>query len=306
MFYSFFFKGVAIQTDEWFLDLNDNDTIKSNSPFTNEFLKIQNETKIDSSNLTENSLYNLAFIKFLQNNFMPYIFIWAGYVFRNLDAKNKFGNAITHITQGTIEKHFGTTKIANGHIGLYPAEYATSSASAVITNCKMVKSAVVSTKTSKTNSNFLFKHLISFKLTFKFSLIIFLDEQTDINAKDIFQKKSEIKSVHNKVTIIKQSLKKRAAYSYQQPTSHTLSNLNKKIKIDSVSSQLPTSSQQPSINTNTQPDLIIDESASCEPVRGKHDCVTCNKPFPSSGSLYQHKQTKIHRLNLYVFVLTHY
>ena len=65
----------------------------------------------------------------------------------------------------------------------------------------MVKSAVVSTKTSKTNSNFSFKYLISFKLT----LILFLDEPTDINAKDIFQKKSEIKSVQNNVTIIKNS-----------------------------------------------------------------------------------------------------
>ena len=134
---------VSHETDEWFTESNDKDTIKSNSPFTQEFLKIEFETTTDDSNhLTENCLFNLHFIKFLQNNFMPYIFIWAGFIFRNIDSKDKYGNTLTHITQGSIEKHFGTTKIANGHIGLYPAEYATSSANTVITGCKLVKSAI--------------------------------------------------------------------------------------------------------------------------------------------------------------------
>ena len=82
---------------------------------------------------------------------MPYIFIWAGYVFRGLDTKDKYGQTITHITQGSIEKHFGTTKISNGHTGLYPAEYATTCVSTIITSCKTVKS-VLSKKLVKTNS----------------------------------------------------------------------------------------------------------------------------------------------------------
>ena len=71
---------------------------------------------------------------------MPYIFIWAGYVFRCLDFKDKYGKPITHVTQGAIEKHFGTTKISNGHTGLYPAEYTTTSVNSIITICKAVKS----------------------------------------------------------------------------------------------------------------------------------------------------------------------
>ena len=54
------------------------------------------------------------------------------------------------------------------------------------------------------------------------------DEQSAIAAKDIFQKKSEIKAVQKKASIIKQSAVKRSAFSYQQPNSHTLTNFDKK------------------------------------------------------------------------------
>ena len=84
---------------------------------------------------------------------MPYIFIWAGYIFRNLESKDKFGHTITHVTQGAIEKHFGTTKLKNGHVGLYPAEYATSAVNSIVTSCRLIKSdKSVSLKTAKKNS----------------------------------------------------------------------------------------------------------------------------------------------------------
>ena len=74
-------------------------------------MKIEKETKIDKSlSFSDNLLFNSIFINFLQDNFMPYIFIWAGYVFRCLEYKDKFGNTITHITQGSIEKYFGTVE----------------------------------------------------------------------------------------------------------------------------------------------------------------------------------------------------
>ena len=91
----------------------------------------------DNESLTENYLFNQPYIKFLQDNFMPYIFIWAGFVFRGLETKDRFGKTLTHVTQGSIEKYFGTTKIANGHTGLYPAEYATISANSVIRQSKV-------------------------------------------------------------------------------------------------------------------------------------------------------------------------
>ena len=129
-----------IEMDEWFQETTEKGTIKNSSPFTKEFLLIEQEIKLNkSTNLPENLLFNYAFIKFLQNNFMPYIFIWAGFVFRGLKTKGKNGETITHTTQGSIEKHFGTTKIANGHKGLYPAEYAEEAVKSVLSSCQVDK-----------------------------------------------------------------------------------------------------------------------------------------------------------------------
>ena len=71
------------------------------------------ETKTDTNDsLTANYLYNIDFISFLNYNFMPYIFIWSGFIFRNLNFKGKNGETITHLTSGSIEKEFGTIKKA--------------------------------------------------------------------------------------------------------------------------------------------------------------------------------------------------
>ena len=69
------------------------------------------DTKIDSDDsLMANYLFNIDLILFLNENFMPYIFIWSGFIFRNLNFKGKNGETITHLTSGSIEKEFGTIK----------------------------------------------------------------------------------------------------------------------------------------------------------------------------------------------------
>ena len=104
--------------------------------------------------------------------------------------------------------------------------------------------------------------------------------------------------MQNKATVIKQGLKKRAAFSYQQPTTHTLTNLNKKIKTDSF---LVTQSQpisQSSTQLEPKQEIIIDDTASTRSVGGRYDCNICKKPFTTSASLYQHKKSRIHLDNV--------
>ncbi|CAF1060058.1 unnamed protein product, partial [Brachionus calyciflorus] len=82
-------------------------TIKDSSPFTHHFNKIKIETinNLDQSNLP-NVFYNKNFIDLLSENFLPYAFIWSGFVFRNLVTEE----TITRLTNGTIEKYFATRK----------------------------------------------------------------------------------------------------------------------------------------------------------------------------------------------------
>ena len=87
----------------------------------------------DSESGEENLLYYPEFIKFLQSFFMPYIFIWGGYIFRNMDSTY----SITKIDQGCIEKYFGTTKRVRGNIPLVPAKHVLLSFKTVIANCVM-------------------------------------------------------------------------------------------------------------------------------------------------------------------------
>ena len=98
-------KLVDNETDEWFIETPRQNTVKTASPFTKVFLSIEREAIIKKlSNFSENLLFNIEFVNFLQNNFMPYIFLWAGFVFRGIQAKDKNGETITHVTQGSIEK----------------------------------------------------------------------------------------------------------------------------------------------------------------------------------------------------------
>ena len=56
-----------------------------------------------------------------------------------MDAKDQYGQIITHITQGCIEKHFGTLKSSNDHTSLYPAAYASEIVNDVLTACKTLE-----------------------------------------------------------------------------------------------------------------------------------------------------------------------
>ncbi len=95
------------EVDDWFesaLHSRKASTTKAASPFTEVFLEIEFASKIGVCN-TLNLLYNPDYIQFLQYHFMPYIFIWSGFVYRQMDGEN-----ITRLSQGVIEKHFGTKR----------------------------------------------------------------------------------------------------------------------------------------------------------------------------------------------------
>ena len=135
-----------MNNDEWFDDTSEvkRETIKSASPFTNEYKQIIDETNLETNDsITDNYLFNSNYILFLQDNFMPYIFIWSGFVFRNLNIKGKHGETITHITSASIEKEIGTIKKANGHLGLHPAEYAQTRVASTLTNCLISQSTIL-------------------------------------------------------------------------------------------------------------------------------------------------------------------
>ena len=111
------------------------------------------ETKTDTNeSLTANYLYNIDFISFLNDNFIPSIFIWSGFIFRNLNFKGKNGETITHLTSGSIEKEFGTIKKANGHLGLHPADYVQTRVACTLTNCVVSQSTILKTKQDKNQS----------------------------------------------------------------------------------------------------------------------------------------------------------
>ena len=58
-----------------------------------------------------------------------------------------------------------------------------------------------------------------------------LDEQSEINARDTFLKKADIKSVKNKIDQQNIAAQKRNL-TYQDPAFHTLQNTNKKQKVE--------------------------------------------------------------------------
>jgi hypothetical protein len=84
----------------------------------------------------KNLLYNPDYINFLQKNFTPYIFIWAGYVFRGMETQQN----ITRITQGSIEKYFGTIKRIRGQ-PIVPARHVIASMESVLSSCAILASS---------------------------------------------------------------------------------------------------------------------------------------------------------------------
>jgi hypothetical protein len=72
---------VTTVTEDFEEDKNTKKTIKAGSPFTAHFLEIQLkvQSQIPAGGNRVNSLVHPAFITFLQEEFMPYIFLWGSF-----------------------------------------------------------------------------------------------------------------------------------------------------------------------------------------------------------------------------------
>ena len=84
--------------------------------------------------MKENDLKNEDLIKFLQDAFLPYCFIWSGFVFRcsNVD------ESVSRMTNGTIENFFkNRKKVINRPI--QPADYITKTVDLALGQCSVLK-----------------------------------------------------------------------------------------------------------------------------------------------------------------------
>ena len=87
-----------------------NDSIKKNSPFTKHFEEIHERVRsiiseTESFDCEANDYCNPQFVVLLLENFLPYSFIWAGYVFKCLNNAD-----VTRMSNGCIEVLFGYRK----------------------------------------------------------------------------------------------------------------------------------------------------------------------------------------------------
>ena len=114
-------------------------SIASNSPFTKHFKNIIENVLDDTQKLVgieeiEDNLYYVPeFVDFLMIRFMPYCFIWSGFVIRGLNNQN----TRTRLANGAIENHFYSYKgMGHRHLRLLPAQNATKSYKVNIGKCK--------------------------------------------------------------------------------------------------------------------------------------------------------------------------
>ena len=108
------------EADDASSDLDSDSTIKSGSPFTKHFLDIQTIVlNALFSIFADNTLRNAAFFSFLHEEFLPYIGLWASFTLRDMP----FAEHTTHITNGTVERWFGSRKRLIGHHPKSPNEY---------------------------------------------------------------------------------------------------------------------------------------------------------------------------------------
>ena len=101
------------ETEFLFVDENNLfETIKEGSPFTQHFEKIYEETidnLIECKTIDKNPLILHEFIQLLLNQYMPYCFLWSGFVLKNL-CDDDDDNIITRWNNGACEKIFGRRK----------------------------------------------------------------------------------------------------------------------------------------------------------------------------------------------------
>ena len=107
-----------------------NKTIKANSPFTEHFRSIENSVQ-QEINSVDNKLYCPEFISFLQQEFMPYIFLWAGFVLRD----QEFETPTTHLVDSSVEAWFRTRKISFPS-PIPPARYINETVHIALGECK--------------------------------------------------------------------------------------------------------------------------------------------------------------------------
>ena len=115
-------------------------TIKGASPFTKNYINIEQTilTKLNEESfqdLESNDLYNQDFIDFLQKNFMPYHFLWGGFVYRGLP----FSEITTHLTDGPVENLFYFRKQLISE-SVTPSVYINSTVFNILGQCKRKRS----------------------------------------------------------------------------------------------------------------------------------------------------------------------
>ena len=179
-------------------------TIKSSSPFTQHFKNIScrileelENSALNTTNLDDNVHYFPEFISFLLEKYMPYCFIWSGFVIRDLNDTN----LRTRFTSGTIEKHFASRKgMGSFHNRLLPEQYASKAYQLYIGNCKtfMVHNQLPEEKTSDIESQ---------------------DEEDRLSAREKWSKK--LKNIH---------MPCKSKLSYQQSTELNLAGINRVAK----------------------------------------------------------------------------
>lgn len=279
--------------DEWFSHDNKS-TIKDSSPFTNVFLALEEEVEnaIDFNDSGDvNSLFNPDLIHYLQKFYMPYVFIWSGYVFRMLDDDYN----ITKIDQGCIEKYFGTTKRIRGHQPIVPARHVLQSLQNVLANNVMM------TKPKKTKE-----------------LNIDDTEQAPNEATSKWSSKNIYKQNANKKNLVLTTKKKiNMGFSKPQKTLQQFveNKESKKRKIEPDQPQiLKIKSQVPVTNApvthapislpnnfsdesadSDEEDLKIEEDTTTAVPAKKFFCYYCQKQFKNSQEIYQHNTTQKHK-----------
>ena len=290
-----------IQVDGWFT-FDKKSTIKNSSPFTNVFLEIQTqcESEAESPDTSgeENVLFNPELINYLQKFYMPYIFIWGAFIFRNMDPTY----SITKIDQGCIEKYFGTNKRIRGHLPIVPARHVLLSLKYVLANCVMFTQSSKNQKIDlESNSG---------------------DEETVSQAASRWSSKNIIKSTTNKKNLIL-AVKKKNNMGFSRPQKtlqHFTSSTqpSKKIKIDPVVLLKPTPDQsadspRPSnegqvekqvSNSNSLNNSFVDLDEdikiekSCEYVPKKKFFFCVSKQFKTTQEIYQHNKGAKHLKNV--------
>lgn len=122
-------------------------SVKENSPFTVHFLDTQKSINYKSESSNVNTLVNQSFVEFLQKEFMPYIFLWGGFVLRD----QEFDKPTTHMVDSSVEAWFRTRKnLIDGPIS--PARYINETIHETLGQCKRSSKHLVSEDENEENN----------------------------------------------------------------------------------------------------------------------------------------------------------